>query len=189
MGSHFLKFYKGTAESHSKIVGCGDEALTTRILHQAKVTEIKLKPKQWNSEKAVSAIVMDEYFDDTDDEGEHPQGAALIQGFATICHYFDPEPTIHEVYVDDEKTPELWSLLIDGDDDLPFEIPNDSKSATTYYYVSPNRLKEQIKVFTDLLNSKEYDKECLSEKELNSIIADFKKAAEQKKGLFIFWTV
>lgn len=184
MGSHFLNIYQLTEKALDKYLDLGDSKEVNGIAEKIRAqTKLPVSPD------SLALLITGNYIDNIDEDGCHPKGSELIAAFEAICNVLDPAPSRHEVYIDDEKTPELWSLLMDSEDELEFEIPTSESCATTYYFVGPAGVKNNLKIFKELKAAEEFDESCLSKEELSSLIEKLTSAVNSKQGIIAFWSV
>ena len=178
MGSHFMKIHPMHLGTVAEIIGSNDPSLLRSLCETSGAT-------RGDADRLAMAELIGGRFTSSDHHlGEHPNAPTLIRALDRLCEYTSqPAPAI-EMYDDDERSPLLWEFIWRGGN--PLGLPRSPHGVPAMTWHEPSETARYAMRFTDLKSSGTWNRECLSDAELDEIIRLVRQAKTANLGVFVF---
>jgi hypothetical protein len=119
--------------------------------------------------------------------GEQPDGHTVIYAFEHLCRTYAQEAETVEIYVDQDKFPEIFDFVWKSEND-PFLLPMSKQGSPACTHWNNAQVKRYLQLFQRI------DMERLSERtdsdyseELEALCRVLAAASERGQGVFVFF--
>jgi hypothetical protein len=194
VGSHYLSVYAVDPGKLKQAGGADRRSLISAILYADKGDDLAKDDVGKEFEAVLDGGVHEEQNDDTAAalekllNGDYPkkveceEAAEIITAFKLLCEHFASQKVVAEVWIGEEETPELWSLIT-ADNDDPFELPSSEYGWPMALYYS----NHQLPAVFDILSAMPENDQFYDKPEISDICSVLKTALGTGSDVFVFY--